>query len=299
MGTEHYNLIAEIMDHCETKAVIPHIAQFINRSFSIDDYMVIIFKKGASPTLFAYGRKDKRSYTGSFKAIETSSLLNNIHDPASIYFSGAYLIDPYCEFWNNYSRDSFYLMSDITSSEFEETEYFLKQYDAWEFKDLGRYIIQFEEDMVVHVSLGRHKDSPNFSTGERDELKKMLPFIHSAIKRCIQNDMEDIHQQQKNSEIFHMQLEQRFLAFGTSQLTKRELEITRLLLKGYSVKGISNIINISPSTVQTHSKNIYKKLEVCSSQELFGLFIEALETTNVAEEEDPLSQFSFTSGTEA
>ena len=94
-----------------------------------------------------------------------------------------------------------------------------------------------------------------------------------------------------------MQLEQRFLAFGTSQLTNREVEITRLLLKGYSVKGISRIISISPSTVQTHSKNIYKKLEVCSSQELFGLFIEALETTNVVELEDPLSQFLFTSKT--
>ena len=297
MSIEDYNLIAKIIERCETKEVIPQIAKVINQFFSIDDYMVIIFRKGASPTLFAYGQKNKGSYAGSFNAIETSSLLNDTKDPASIYFSGAYLIDPYCEFWNNYSRDSFYLMSDITSSEFEETEYFLKQYNAWEFKDLGRYMIQLEEEMVVHFSLGRHKSNPNFSSEERDGLKKTLPFVRAAIKKCIQNDLEHIHKQQKNSEIFHLQLEQRFLAFGTSQLTNREVEITRLLLKGYSVKGISKIISISPSTVQTHTKNIYKKLEVCSSQELFGLFIEALETTNVVELEDPLSQFSFTSKT--
>ncbi len=297
MSIEDYNLIATIIDFCETKEVIPKIANIIDKHFSIDDYMVIIFKKGSSPTLFAYGKKVITHNLEPFKSIDPPLLLNNPRDPASIYFTGAYLLDPYCEFWDSYSKDGFYLMSDITSPDFEKTEYFSKQYNAWEFKDLGRYIFQFTDDMVIHYSLGRHQNRPNFSDEDRNGLKKILPFIRSSIGKCIKNDIKDIYKKQKDSEIFHMQLEQRFLAFGTSQLTNREVEVTRLLLKGYSVKGISKIMNISPSTVQTHSKNIYKKLEVCSSQELFGLFIEALESTSVIELEDPLSQFLFTAKT--
>jgi len=294
MSIEDYNLIGNIIDLCETKEVLPKIAHVIDKHFSIDDYMIIIFKRGASPTLFAYGKKTIGNNLEPFKSVDTSLLLNNVHDPASIYFSGAYLLDPYCEFWDSYSRDGFYLMSDITSADFEKTEYFSKQYDAWEFKDIGRFIFQFTDDMVIHYSLGRHQNRPNFSDEDRNGLKNMLTFIRSSIGKCINSDIKDIHKKQKDSEIFHLQLEQRFSAFGTSQLTNREVEVTRLLLKGYSVKGISKIMNISPSTVQTHSKNIYKKLEVCSSQELFGLFIEALESTSVIELEDPLSQFSFT-----
>ena len=56
MSIEDYNLIATIIDFCETKEVIPKIANIIDKHFSIDDYMVIIFKKGSSPTLFAYGK---------------------------------------------------------------------------------------------------------------------------------------------------------------------------------------------------------------------------------------------------
>ncbi|WP_027625719.1 helix-turn-helix domain-containing protein [Clostridium lundense] len=45
-------------------------------------------------------------------------------------------------------------------------------------------------------------------------------------------------------------------------LTKRELEITTLILEGYTNKEISNKLFISPHTVKTHIENIFKKVNV-------------------------------------
>jgi len=50
-------------------------------------------------------------------------------------------------------------------------------------------------------------------------------------------------------------------------LTNRELEILNLLVKGHSYKSIAETLFISFSTVQTHIKHIYEKLEVNSKSE--------------------------------
>ncbi|PSK90663.1 signal transduction histidine kinase [Taibaiella chishuiensis] len=45
-------------------------------------------------------------------------------------------------------------------------------------------------------------------------------------------------------------------------LTKREVEITRLLIEGKTNKFIAETIFISPRTVETHIRNVYEKLQV-------------------------------------
>ena len=50
-------------------------------------------------------------------------------------------------------------------------------------------------------------------------------------------------------------------------LTKREKEILALLVDGYSYKMIAESCEVNYSTVNTHLKNIYKKLQVTSGNE--------------------------------
>jgi hypothetical protein len=50
-------------------------------------------------------------------------------------------------------------------------------------------------------------------------------------------------------------------------LTKREKDILTLLVDGYSYKMIADSCNVSYATVNTHLKNIYKKLQVTSGKE--------------------------------
>jgi two-component system response regulator NreC len=46
------------------------------------------------------------------------------------------------------------------------------------------------------------------------------------------------------------------------ELTKREIEILKLIAEGYSNTEIGGILYISPRTVDTHRTNIMKKLNV-------------------------------------
>lgn len=54
-------------------------------------------------------------------------------------------------------------------------------------------------------------------------------------------------------------------------LTDREKEIVELLCLGNSKKQISNELNISEHTVHTHSKNVYKKLNIGKVSELINI----------------------------
>jgi DNA-binding NarL/FixJ family response regulator len=57
---------------------------------------------------------------------------------------------------------------------------------------------------------------------------------------------------------------QSFQATGHSILSQRETEVLNLLAKGYSYKMIAQALFISSTTVNSHLKSIYKKLEVHS-----------------------------------
>jgi DNA-binding NarL/FixJ family response regulator len=52
-----------------------------------------------------------------------------------------------------------------------------------------------------------------------------------------------------------------------SPLSERETELLRLVAKGFSFDAVAEVLNISPHTVVTHVKNIYRKLAVHSRGE--------------------------------
>lgn len=54
----------------------------------------------------------------------------------------------------------------------------------------------------------------------------------------------------------------------TGGITERELEIIQLLVSGRRPKEIADELSISPFTVNTHRRNIYKKLGITHSYEL-------------------------------
>jgi DNA-binding NarL/FixJ family response regulator len=53
-----------------------------------------------------------------------------------------------------------------------------------------------------------------------------------------------------------------------SPLTERETEILRLVAKGFSFDAVGEVLAISPHTVVTHVKKIYRKLAVNSRGEV-------------------------------
>jgi DNA-binding NarL/FixJ family response regulator len=52
-----------------------------------------------------------------------------------------------------------------------------------------------------------------------------------------------------------------------SPLSERETELLRLIAKGFQFESVAEVLSISPHTVVTHVKNIYRKLAVHSRGE--------------------------------
>lgn len=72
----------------------------------------------------------------------------------------------------------------------------------------------------------------------------------------------------RNSEIDNEQL-QIFLKY---RMSKREIEVCKLLLQGYTMRQISGILSIAYPTVNTYCTSIYRKTKINSRTELLQVF---------------------------
>ncbi|MGZ8504916.1 MAG: response regulator [Flavitalea sp.] len=103
------------------------------------------------------------------------------------------------------------------------------------------------------------KDSPQKILDSIDEVCKGESPMNGVIAAKILEYFQ--HQQIKNNEV------------DQSQLTAREKEILQLLIKGNSYKEIAGAIFISIETLNSHIKNIYRKLNVHSRSELSARYL--------------------------
>ena len=69
--------------------------------------------------------------------------------------------------------------------------------------------------------------------------------------------------------------EGKYVVEESKNLTTSEVEIVKLIANGLTTKEIASKRNISYHTVNTHRKNIFRKLEVTNSSELIMLAIKA------------------------
>jgi DNA-binding NarL/FixJ family response regulator len=118
-------------------------------------------------------------------------------------------------------------------------------------------------------------------TSERDK-KTILRILENGIhgflfKDCTEQELircvEALLGGERSfcNDVFDMLMEARLAKPGTqwpSQLTSREVDIIRLIVKGYSTSVIAGELNLSPHTISTHRKNIIRKLKIKSPADL-------------------------------
>lgn len=72
-----------------------------------------------------------------------------------------------------------------------------------------------------------------------------------------------------------------------SNLTSREQEVAKAILQGLSSQEIADRLFISLHTVQTHRKNLFRKLDVHSAAELIRLLHDTIDTGNTNRKQPP------------
>lgn len=117
----------------------------------------------------------------------------------------------------------------------------------------------FEDEQKIFGAL---KAGANGYMLKKDPPQKILDAIYavrngeSPMNGIIATKVLEYFQQEKNRELNH------------STLTERENQILQLLIKGNSYKETAAGIFISIETLNSHIKNIYRKLKVHSRSEL-------------------------------
>lgn len=92
--------------------------------------------------------------------------------------------------------------------------------------------------------------------------------LHPDIKMNISASAKLLNEQNEYETIYFADYGQKLLSNGISN---RERDVIRLLVLDFSSKAISEKLNISPHTVDTHRRNILKKLNISSTGELIGM----------------------------
>lgn len=92
--------------------------------------------------------------------------------------------------------------------------------------------------------------------------------LSDNIKMPVTATAKLLNKQNEYETIYYNNFSQKLLQSGISN---RERDVIRLLVLNYSSKEISNLLNISSHTVDTHRRNILKKLKISSTGELIGM----------------------------
>jgi len=105
-------------------------------------------------------------------------------------------------------------------------------------------------------------------------LAKIYPALSSALRKHFEFATDDFDTSKSSpSQEFHFQ------EFGQGILTEREQSVVKMILLGHSSNSIALNLGISLSTVKSHRRNIYAKMNISSQAELFNNFVQTLMET--------------------
>lgn len=113
-----------------------------------------------------------------------------------------------------------------------------------------------------------------------DSLSKTIPFFKFKGEAFRLSLVPVSGELQNNEKIWalHMKpavhpLSKAYISFHEAGLTGREIEICILVGDGFGNQEIAERLFISPNTVETHMKNIFKKLEIHNRAQLMALIV--------------------------
>ena len=135
------------------------------------------------------------------------------------------------------------------------------------------FLIRTANDSTLALVVGRvHK---RYAKTEISRLESIEAIIFSTMGSIWQG-YKGQSREASGDRTLHRRLTRCLATFGDGRLTKRERQITQLLLRGHSAKSVARELRIAPGTVMVHKRNLFTKLGITSQYELFSLFISEL-----------------------
>jgi DNA-binding CsgD family transcriptional regulator len=177
------------------------------------------------------------------------------------YLAGAYILDPFYDAVSNPPAGGVLVMRKLAPDRFSETEYYRRHYQATGIVDEIGFTLKLHNADAV-LSLSRIGAVSAFSRRDIKRLSSAAPVVRALAERHWHGRFDPLGSREAAPATISHPL-----------LSKRELEIVTLILKGHSTYSIAATLGVSPNTVKVHRRQAYAKLNISSQAELFHLFL--------------------------
>ena len=203
------------------------------------------------------------------------------------FLKSAFLLDPYYIAATRQNKSGFFRMRELAPAGFRRSEYYRIYYGKSALRDECGYLIPIQGGGFLNISLGR-TSLRAFSKPQLLALEGIAPLV-AVLCGMHWQPKPDNAESGKN---LRGQLETALGCFGASVLTRRERQVTNLILLGHTTKKLAEVLEISPETVKLHRRHAYAKLDIKTQSELFYLFIDSLMSIEGYDNGDPLIAYS-------
>ncbi|MEX5343816.1 response regulator transcription factor [Pseudomonas sp. I2] len=187
-----------------------------------------------------------------------------------LYLSGLYQLDPFYQACQDGLPSGLYRLDEVAPDQFQQSEYYLNYFHANVLEDEVQFILQLPGQGALSLSLGMRQP---FDVGQCGLLAMLCPWVLALMQQHWPLRSQRLL---PTGEPVAAQVRDALSHFGAGVLSERELEIARLILRGYSSKAMAERLAISPETVKVHRRHLYAKLDISSQPELFSLFLQSL-----------------------
>jgi DNA-binding CsgD family transcriptional regulator len=125
------------------------------------------------------------------------------------------------------------------------------------------------DDVTIEIDLYKKLEDGGFSDSDIEILSSYMPVIGALVRKFWQLRSDNLAPNPRDSSINDL-----YDSFGAAELSNREREVIQYVLRGHSSGSIALNLDVSVTTIKTHRKRAYAKLNISSQSELFSMFLQ-------------------------
>ncbi|SIP89725.1 LuxR C-terminal-related transcriptional regulator [Marinobacterium stanieri] len=243
--------LATLIDHSRLKSFPNSLVEFLSELCHFDTALMVTYKKSFKPIIIY--------------PTDPGDISITLHNYINKYF----VLDPLFNAIQAQEIATISRLSEIAPDSFESTEYYQSCYKNFDLTEEISLVTQLNQQVTCALTLGRKSTLGPVTRAELQRLQSIAPVISSLIRQFWLSQSQEYVKYEKSDSAMKEALK----TFASGVLTRREQEITALILQGHSSKAIAGMLNISPGTVKVHRKNIHTRLNTSTQSEIFNLFL--------------------------
>jgi DNA-binding CsgD family transcriptional regulator len=248
--------VADIIGAAKGKAVAAGLTDAINAVVDHEGTALIAFHKDARPDVLHH-------------TLEPAGRKHYLER----YLDGPYLLDPLYQLALRVKQPTLCRFREELPDRFRSSEYYRQYCERTHLLDEMDYFVPVDGRTTLVLVIGRR--TRMFTKTELHRLEIIAPLVQASMQRIWQAWIVRAGDSRGKDDV-HQRLTECFENFGRTVLTKRERQISQLLLRGHSSKSVARELRIAPGTVMVHKRNLFGKLGISSQYELFSLLIDDL-----------------------